>query len=312
MKTHKNPHGFRGFTLMELMVAMAITTIIITILVTITSLSMDTWNRSRTETRAARQAKTMVDTMAHDLESLVARRGNNFDWLFAKAADAIGPADAQNTNAAELYFFTAAQDRYEGMLGDQRADKGGDVSSVAYRLAYRNPIGANQDNDSLATFVLYRKLVDPDDTYRRLLGREDLEQTWKTYERTIVEARNFVCENIYQFSLTFNVAVEVTTENITRTQVVPVTISNSPGSLEIREFRINGIGLLAPNFGGSRNVTADQFQAGKVISVEISLSVLSDNGLEQMRRRKLSGDAKADFLTKNSYQYTKLVQLPRL
>ncbi|MFT3992358.1 MAG: prepilin-type N-terminal cleavage/methylation domain-containing protein [Luteolibacter sp.] len=311
MKTPQNPLRSKGFTLMELMVAMAITTIIITILVTITSLSLDTWNRSRTETRAARQAKTMVDTMAHDMESLVARKGNNIDWLFVKAADAMGPENARNTNAAELYFFTAASDRYDGLLGDDKADKGGDVSSVAYKLAYLNPIGAKQD-DALSTFVLYRKLVDPDDTYQRLLGREDLEQTWAAYEKTIEQSKNFVCENIYQFSLTFNVAVDVTTENITRTQVVPVTISNSTGTSEIKELRINGIGLLAPDFGGSRDITAEEFQAGKIISVEISLSVLSDTGLEQMRRRKLEGDAKAEFLAKNSFQYTKLVQLPKL
>ena len=52
----KAPHltRRRGFTLMELMVAMAITTIIVTVLVSITSIALDTWNRSRTELRASR------------------------------------------------------------------------------------------------------------------------------------------------------------------------------------------------------------------------------------------------------------------
>jgi len=38
-----------GFTLMELIVAMAITTIIVSVLVSVTSIAMDTWNRSRSE-----------------------------------------------------------------------------------------------------------------------------------------------------------------------------------------------------------------------------------------------------------------------
>jgi uncharacterized protein (TIGR02599 family) len=73
----------RGFTLMELMVAMAITTIIVTVLVSITSIALDTWNRSRSELRASRQAKGMIDSMARDFEALVTRRGNTNEWLSA-------------------------------------------------------------------------------------------------------------------------------------------------------------------------------------------------------------------------------------
>ena len=83
MKTPRISSFKRGFTLMELMVAMAITTIIVTVLVSITSIAIDTWNRSRSELRAARQAKAMVDTMARDFESLVTRRGNENEWLSA-------------------------------------------------------------------------------------------------------------------------------------------------------------------------------------------------------------------------------------
>ncbi|MDP4645929.1 MAG: type II secretion system GspH family protein, partial [Akkermansiaceae bacterium] len=76
MKT-PSPKARRGFTLIELLVAMAITTLIVTVLVSITSLALDTWNRSRSEIRASRQAKAMVDSMASDFESMVSRRGNN-------------------------------------------------------------------------------------------------------------------------------------------------------------------------------------------------------------------------------------------
>ena len=75
MKTPRNHPFKRGFTLMELMVAMAITTIIVTVLVSITFIAMDTWNRSRAELRAARQAKAMVDIMVRDFEAMVTRRG---------------------------------------------------------------------------------------------------------------------------------------------------------------------------------------------------------------------------------------------
>ena len=68
---------------MELMVAMDITTIIVTVLVSITSIAMDTWNRSRSELRASRQAKAMVDGMVRDFEALIVRRGNAYEWVSA-------------------------------------------------------------------------------------------------------------------------------------------------------------------------------------------------------------------------------------
>lgn len=82
MKTPFSPKRAKGFTLIELMVAMAITTVIVTVLVSITGIAIDTWQRGRAEIRASRQAKSMLDTMAKDFESLVSRRGNNFEWLY--------------------------------------------------------------------------------------------------------------------------------------------------------------------------------------------------------------------------------------
>ena len=101
MKTRFSQKLSRGFTLIELMVAMAITTIIVTVLVSITGVALDTWQRGRAEIRASRQAKAMLDTMAKDFESLVSRRGNGFEWLDSKVdTDLPGPSANLSTNAA--------------------------------------------------------------------------------------------------------------------------------------------------------------------------------------------------------------------
>ena len=93
MKTPASFPNRKGFTLMELMVAMAITVIIVTVLVSITSIAIETWNRSRSELRAARQAKSMVDTLARDFEAMVTRpggkdpvSGKSFEWLVGTPA----------------------------------------------------------------------------------------------------------------------------------------------------------------------------------------------------------------------------------
>ena len=74
--------SFRGFTLVELIVAMGITIIILTLLVSITGVALDGWRVSRNKVRAARQAKAALEQVSKDFESMVVRRGNNYENYF--------------------------------------------------------------------------------------------------------------------------------------------------------------------------------------------------------------------------------------
>lgn len=299
---------------MELMVAMAITTIIVTVLVSITSIALDTWNRSRAELRASRQAKSMIDTMTRDFESLVTRKGNTNEWLSAIVDPDLSELgdNIKSENASRLIFFTAATDRYNGNIGNATFDKGGDVSCVAYQLGYRDPIDLN---GSTKTFVLNRVLVDPIDTFKDLLGKSDstkpassLDNVFKSspYESKLDEPANFVCENIYQFSVTFHVQVTDTTVSPAVQVNVPVTIGPKNKS-----FSIQGTGVKTEQASGT--YTLDQIAAGRVTAVEVSVTVISDFGIDQLRNRKITSPEKqAEFLTKNSYEYTKLVQIPSM
>ena len=297
-----------GFTLMELMVAMAITTIIVTVLVSITSIALDTWNRSRAELRAARQAKAMVETMARDFESLVTRRGNENEWLSAESPQSAEGGNMKSTNSADLIFFSAATDRYDGEIGGT-ADLGGDVSCVAYRLAYRDPIDQNSTN--FQTFVLNRILVNPDETFEKLLGKTDLEGAFGAtpYSARLDEVENFVCENVFQFTVTFHVEVSRTSGSTTELVMVPVTVGQSTGGQVTKDFKVKGTGIEA---GSVTNATDDELKSGRLAAVEISLTVISDFGIDQLRNRSFSGSQEAEFMAKNSYQYSKLIQLPSM
>ncbi len=309
MKTLRTSPAKRGFTLMELMVAMAITTIIVTVLVSITSIALDTWNRSRSELRAARQGKTMVDSMARDFEALVTRRGNVNEWLSAITTSTLPGDKLKSTNACDLIFFTAATDRYDGQIGTP-TDKGGDVSCAAYGLKYSDPIAGT--SGKFDTFVLNRLLVNPDDTFRDLLGKTDLTTAFATYSNNLSRPENFVCENIYQFSLTFHVQVArvngAGTAATTTLVDVPVTVGKTAAGQVSKEFRVQGSGLIADVSGGT--ATSAELKAGRLTAVEIALTVVSDFGIDQLRTRTFSGSQQAEFLIKNSYQYTKLVQVP--
>lgn len=299
-----------GFTLIELLVAMAITTVIITILVSITAMSLNTWNRSRAEVRAARQGKAMVDSMARDFEALVTRKGNTFEWLYAKSSPtAAGPKGNTSPNAIELIFFSAVTDRYNGQIGVANVDLGGDVSTVGYQLIYKDPIDSSS-TDAYKTFVLYRKLVDPKETFEKNLGQATLagKVDFGTSGNTVVSAEeNFICENVYQFTITF--LVRFTEGTTTRTVRVPIGQGlNSATDLVVRGTGITNIaGTGITTITGA---TKDQIQSAQITAAEISLTVLTDFGLEQLRRRTFTPAEKAKFISLNSFEYSKVVQVP--
>lgn len=306
----------RGFTLIDLMVAMAITTIIVTILVSVTSMALDTWNRSRAEVRAARQAKAMIDTMGRDLESLVVRKGNTSQWLSAiYGPDQIqdserGPNGLKSTNSAELILLSAATDRYNGEIGVANQDRGGDISCIGYTLRWKDPISTTNRSQ---TFVLNRFLVNPDVTFNALLGSNNLTTAFATHLAELNEKDKFVCENVYQFTMTFHVEVTRTTSGNAGQQVlvVPISLGGAAGSSQSNRFVIAGNGI-EQNATGNVGATADEIRAGRVKSVEISLTVLSDAGIDQLRsgRNLDTPERKADFITKNGFHFSKVVQLP--
>jgi hypothetical protein len=300
---------------MELMVAMAITSIIVTVLVSITSIALDTWNRSRSELRASRMGKMMVDYMARDLESLVTRRGNSNEWLSAISDPDIGPAGLKSTGASRLIFFTAPTDRYEGNAGIPTLDSGGDVCCVAYTLDWKRPVQVG--SSVFRTFVLNRKLVDPDLTFsgnakfKPLLGvtssTNSLDSVFTGIYNlgNISNSANYTSENIYQFSITFQVQVTDSSGTAPIVRTVPVAM----GSNGTTFFRVLGTGILTDYSGPYKN----EVLSGRVTAAMISLTVLSDLAVDQIQagKRSFTDDkAKAEFLAKNSYNFSKLVQLP--
>ncbi len=295
MKTRRIFSLKSGFTLVELLVSMAITLIIVTVLVSVTSMAMDTWNRSRAELRSARQAKAMVDAMARDFEGLVTRSGNTYEWL-----SAISRADDGSSNGADLVFFTAATDRYNGEIGTAD-DLGGDVSCVGYRMAWKDPIGGDSD-EKLKTFVLNRLLVDPKATFDTLLGKPEIGLLFATtYEDDFSKEENFVCENVFQFTISFH--LEVTDTTVNPPVVKNVLVSLDQGST--KEFRIRGTGITTDYSGP----LATFVPTGRITAVGISLTVLSDAGIKQLPV-KLGKSDFGKWLAKNSTQYSKLIQLP--
>ncbi len=288
----------RGFTILELMVAMAITAIIVGVLVTITGTAIDTWNNSRNELRAARQAEAMINIMTRDLESLVVRSDRPQEWLSTILET---PTDGGSTNAARMIFFTAATDRYDGQIGVQGQDLGGDISCVGYRLDWKDPVAAG--TQEFETFVLNRHIVNPDQTFQNLLGATDDANTLDSvytaaYGGLMDQDRNFVCENIFQFTMVFHVDVVDAGGNVV-TEMVSVSPSgNGKTSLRVQHNAIKTLPAEA------------NLENGVLTAVEISLTVLTDTAIAQLRGNNALAE-NSDWVSANSYSFSRLVQVPR-
>ncbi|NWK57002.1 type II secretion system protein [Verrucomicrobiaceae bacterium N1E253] len=291
-----------GFTLIELLVAMSITVILLGVLVYMTGISMDTYKDKRNEVRASRQAKEAIEAVAKDLESMVSRRdGNTYEWLYAgKETNAqMGPAQKEITNTSHLIFFTGATDRYNGEIGKDGVDKGGDVSAVSYRLVYRDQIG-DTDDEEYAVFSLYRNLVDPDEAFD-ILAVDDLQAEYSTrFKSSDLQASNFLVENIYEFTVTF--LVEYTPVGETSTKIERVTMRESTGGYT--SVRLKGNELVATKGAGQNTDILN----GQIVGAEVSITVLTDHGLTLAKRSAMTRD---DLIRKHSYHYTKTINTPR-
>jgi hypothetical protein len=190
---------------------------------------------------------------------------------------------------------------------------GGDVSCVSYQLKWQDAVKGEEDDKS-ATFVLYRLLVNPDETFKELLGKEDLDQAFSgKYSSKVSEVENFVCENVYQFTLTYQVEVTKPASgggSTTQTFPVRVTLGDSGAG---KELRLRGNGIETPNLSTgslSPQVTADELKAGRLTGVEIGITVLSDAAVIRLNNSSLDQKVREKILAQESFQYSRTVELP--
>lgn len=285
----------KGFTLIELLTAVAITTVIIGVLIGTTRMAMDAWQESRDKTRASRLAKESMEVMARDLEGIVIRSGNDYEWLYAKMDSNVdlGPdSNAEIKNPLEFVFFSAATDRYDGKIGS--ADNRGDISAVIYRLAYQDPLGGNV----FPVFSLYRKLVNPDETFDDYLAKDSIQGI--TTANDVINGDNFMAENVYNLTVTF--VFEYDNSGAIVQKRVPIMTSGS----DFDEISIKGNEVETP--GATSNLPDD----ARLVGAELGILVLSDSGMKLLNNKTFSeADDFAKFVKENSHYFTKSVVLPR-
>ena len=252
-----------------------------------------------------RLAQEVFEIVGRDLEGLVVRTGNDFEWLrivdSGLSTSELGPAaSSEITNALEVNFFTATPDRYNGQIGGS-ADNGGDVSLVRYKLVYQDVIDRSGGNTPV--YSLYRHRIEPDETFTTLLSQADLGGALPEGD-SINDEENLLSENIYDFTLSFN-----------------FEFINADGSDGYRRVVMqSGVGLnntLSVKGNGILVNDADiDLPAGasslRLASADISVFVISDSGMRGVSRAPINSDADfSRYLNENGTSYTKSVILPQ-
>jgi len=178
----------RAFTVIELMVAAAITIVLAGLMITVVVNVLNGWNRSHGAITTESAARLVLDQLSSDLSSAVIRRDGGV-WLAASAVDnnntVSGWIDGvQNSKPSSLdASATRAELADESSLENSRFGKAGvwlrlitaaptkhrkasePVAPVAvsYQLIRRRPNPANVD--SAAHYILFRTEVSPTDTF---------------------------------------------------------------------------------------------------------------------------------------------------
>ena len=113
-KNIKNIEQRGGFTLIELITAMAITAILVVVIMQLTNQGIGLWKAVREDTSTAASARMALQSISEDLESIQLRgSGKNTQWLYAEVDSAIRgvPKGLSIPKSARLIFFACPPDR---------------------------------------------------------------------------------------------------------------------------------------------------------------------------------------------------------
>ena len=206
---------------------------------------------------------------------------------------------------------------------------------MSYRLVYRDQISDLDPNvnGAFPSFTLYRRLVNPDDTFTDLLGiideadDDDLGaddgvagglagayrvkgyQIGDTDTAGDLTAENVLAENIYVMTVTFLV------QKVNGVQ--RFTIGSETGAVQYHALRLKGntiqyvidqpstpLPLDSIVSGGGDWVSVD----GQLVGVEIGMTVLSERGLVMTQK---GGMTREDIIKDYGIHFTHSVNIPR-
>ena len=302
----------RAFTLVELLVAVAVSAIVIGLLSNVSWRGLQISQRTSESMTAVNSAAAAIDLIACDLDSLASTR-QNYEFLQAQAA----PAASNGTQPMTLMLNAcAAQDSGVPVVtaGVSSYPNSGHALAVCYRIFFQDPLNAM--NGTRKVLGLYRStamdtsLSNPTATaasfaFVNFLGQTDLGVAWDKYWKgTPPPVTDFVAPNVIDLQIAFYSRLTYSGTNPDPIYT-GTTALNAPAaantSSTFKTFRISGNGY---------TVGPGSLSTGQPTVAEISVTVLEAGGAALWGDGSGTGAAAPDALRrKYGHTLTRRVQL---
>jgi len=177
----------KAFTLIEIMAAAAIMTVVFTVVLSMASRVLTTWNRTSGEVRASYEAKVLLKMLQDDFEAM-ALKTTGGSWMQISYDERVGMLsggdymDSVPLKPPQIAFFshTMARPRYsvDGYTQGtyERTPIPGTLCAIKYRIGLKNPFleSASNPNENEkqynAFYGLYRSVIDAETTFESVLG----------------------------------------------------------------------------------------------------------------------------------------------
>lgn len=333
----KHAKQARGFTLIEILAATGIMTVVILIVLSLTTNVLSVWNKSTGQLTSNYEARIALDVLETDLGTMVLRN-RDFCWVQVKYEEP-KKGDLEYTDAIpkmpELYFLARVEDRprYSGSGGVNSYATNtvyGDICAVAYRMVYQDPVtkGTSVPTD-FPMFGLYRFVVDSESTFTDIMSQTSdtpgvplelydmmdankfgyIDETGLKVPKSsspgvdslIVEMENFLAAGIVDLSVIFWYS----------------TIDSTTGQLDYRAITNTGDASGTPlDFIYTDRLIIEEKpgESGTLEFVDISLTVISPEGMSIMHDvDKMSGSIDVggwhDLVAQYGQTYTRRVQI---
>ena len=205
----RTKHCSPGFTLVEVVTAAMLGTLLLAIFLTFSFRFTQVFKElNGAEIKISTDANHILDRIEKDLGSVIFQR-DHFEWLAYwehpdDAQGALGNIDKKAINQGQnIVNFQLEKSGVllcisRSPLLNEEDKEDGDVISVAYRVAYHDPVVPEDPNSPGSTFCLYRIPNPPGVTYDEFLVQRDLAEPWKGNKTT--GGTNFAAEPPYDIN----------------------------------------------------------------------------------------------------------------
>lgn len=301
----------RGFTLIEILAATAIMSVVILVVLSLTTNVLNVWNRSTGKLGSNYEARVALDLMANDLETLV-MRNRPFCWIEVNYASPAHPLSYSGAlpQMPEMYFMARVEDRPRfNNAGDAIY---GDICAVGYRVFYQNPLDPGNQTD-FPMFGLYRFAIDSERTFTNVmdtggdpapslsalmtgskyLDENGEEKTVGSLEGVMQGAENFLSANIVDVRAVFWYL------DAESKQLVAITDTGDEHGAP-RPF----------TYTDRLNIVGDEDASGTLEYVDIAITVMSPDGLAVMESNSVTTDTDwFDLVAQYGTTFSRRVQI---